>query len=351
MYKNRYMKFAICVSLTTLLTIGMGFTPTAKSDTEPTNNVATIGDKTKVHIEDVTQLHSEKISTNKPNVTIDYLKPFDNDVKQKEDKKEVEKNDQENFKLYAVVNVQYLNVRKQPNPDSAILETLVKDWVIEVRGEEGNGWLLLKSGGYIKGKYATELSKEEASKRLSSQNKKAKPHPKFTQPKEAVGVVSNGTEKHVLKSVVYRPSNGIVYGGIVNKSNATVGQIHEIVAGSALDGIETAAKQVEDTFGVNALFVVAVAKLESGHGTSTLARTKNNLFGMNAVDNDPYGSGYTYNSKASSVLDFGRLIKEKYINQGLTTLASIQQKYCSSSSWSAKVSNIMYSDVSRINKQ
>ena len=47
---------------------------------------------------------------------------------------------------------------------------------------------------------------------------------------------------------------------------------------------------MEAEFNVNALYLMAHAIHESGWGTSILAQTKHNLYGINAVDSDPIWS-------------------------------------------------------------
>jgi len=50
------------------------------------------------------------------------------------------------------------------------------------------------------------------------------------------------------------------------------------------------------------------AALETGKGTSVLAKTRNNYFGMNAVDSDP-NKAFSYNSPSQSITDYINLIK------------------------------------------
>ncbi|ERJ11564.1 glucosaminidase domain-containing protein [Haloplasma contractile] len=45
----------------------------------------------------------------------------------------------------------------------------------------------------------------------------------------------------------------------------------------------------QETFGINAALELAMGFHESHYGTSSIARNKNNIFGMNATDHNPYG--------------------------------------------------------------
>lgn len=53
----------------------------------------------------------------------------------------------------------------------------------------------------------------------------------------------------------------------------------------------------QNTYGVNAMLMSCVGGLESAWGTSNIAKNKNNLFGLNAVDSSPGISADTYSSE------------------------------------------------------
>ncbi len=57
----------------------------------------------------------------------------------------------------------------------------------------------------------------------------------------------------------------------------------------------------QNQFGVNAVLMVGVAINESAWGTSSIAKSKNNLFGHGAVDSNPYGAAGVYSSPANSI--------------------------------------------------
>lgn len=61
---------------------------------------------------------------------------------------------------------------------------------------------------------------------------------------------------------------------------------------SALYGEGQTFVDAQNTYGVNALLVYAMAIQESGYGTSNFALNRNNLFGWNAVDSNPNGASY-----------------------------------------------------------
>lgn len=71
----------------------------------------------------------------------------------------------------------------------------------------------------------------------------------------------------------------------------------------------------EAKYGLNALFILAHADIESAHGNSYFARTRNNLFGFNAVDSNP-NQASSYASQAASVDFYASFLKKYYLTPG-----------------------------------
>lgn len=69
---------------------------------------------------------------------------------------------------------------------------------------------------------------------------------------------------------------------------------------SALYGTGDTFVSAQNTYGVNALLVYALAIQESGFGTSNYALNRNNLFGWNAVDSNPDNASY-FSSVAQAI--------------------------------------------------
>ena len=74
---------------------------------------------------------------------------------------------------------------------------------------------------------------------------------------------------------------------------------------SKLRGLGQALKNAEANYGVNAVLILAVAINESGFGTSNIALTKNNLFGMAAYDSNT-DAAISYATPGDSVIDFAK---------------------------------------------
>lgn len=125
---------------------------------------------------------------------------------------------------------------------------------------------------------------------------------------------------------------------ITQKSNLTTEQFNMLISNvmneygkTNSDMINTGEylKFIEDTYNINGLFALSVASLESGWGQR---HPNNNLFG--------FGSGSIYfESDGESINYFGRLIRESYIDIGLTNIESISRKYCppNSNKWTKDV--------------
>lgn len=222
------------------------------------------------------------------------------------------------------VTVDGLNVRANPYAESKIIKVLnQKDHfeVVKVKGQ----WLQLKEGGWVYGQYTSYKSL------LPKVDEKKKP-----------------TATKPTPSKSGKPANP-VSAGVNSSSNLSVSDVEKMLP-KAMGGrsVAKAIVEVEEKYGINALFTIAVAKLESGNGKSRLAKNKNNLFGLNATGS-VYNNANGYSSKAASVHDFGRIISKYYIKQGRVTLKSINAKYCPPNpKWKNLVSDIIKGDLKKI---
>ena len=127
---------------------------------------------------------------------------------------------------------------------------------------------------------------------------------------------------------------------LTQRTNLSYDDIHKLVAGTGLEGVERSVIEAENRYGVNALFTLAVAANESGWGGSYLAKNRNNLFGICAYDSDLDASKY-FPSKGDCVLYFADLISSEYFAKGRTNLGSINDIYASSTNWQNEVGSIM----------
>jgi flagellum-specific peptidoglycan hydrolase FlgJ len=137
---------------------------------------------------------------------------------------------------------------------------------------------------------------------------------------------------------------------VLSKSGITKEHIADMLKGTALSGqaLEDPILEVEDEYGINAYFTIAVMKLESGNGTSRLSKEKNNLFGLNAIDGYENELALRFRTKADCVREFGDIIKRIYLEKGYTTVERVAKKYCPANpKWPTLVKNIMNRDYQK----
>lgn len=108
----------------------------------------------------------------------------------------------------------------------------------------------------------------------------------------------------------------------------------------------------QNTYGVNALLAVGVAGNESAWGTSSICKSKNNLFGLNAVDSSPGTSASTYASVDECIKQFTESYMSKgYLNPNDWRMkggflgnkgSGINVSYASDPYWGEKAANMAY---------
>jgi len=90
--------------------------------------------------------------------------------------------------------------------------------------------------------------------------------------------------------------------------------------------------KAQQKYGVDATFLIAIAKLESGTGTSNLAKKNYNFAGMRGRN------GWLKFSSVDAGIDaMARNIKKNYFDDGLTTVSAIHKRYASNKNWSKEV--------------
>ena len=73
----------------------------------------------------------------------------------------------------------------------------------------------------------------------------------------------------------------------------------------------------QDKYGVNALLMAGVGAHESAWGTSSIAKNKNNLFGLNAVDSSPGSSANSFPDVNTCIKDFAETyMSKRYLRAG-----------------------------------
>ena len=104
--------------------------------------------------------------------------------------------------------------------------------------------------------------------------------------------------------------------------------------------------EAENSTGVNALVLAAIAAHESAFGRSRIARDKNNLFGFGAFDHDPYNQAYTFSSYHDGTITVASYLSRNYLSTGGrfycgNTLQGINTHYATDIYWADRVSHMM----------
>ena len=108
----------------------------------------------------------------------------------------------------------------------------------------------------------------------------------------------------------------------------------------------------QNNYGINAIIMLAIGINESGYGTSTIAQTKNNLFGLNAIDKTPGESANYFASVADCIgefayvwLDYGYVQPGDYRFKGANLGnkgVGLNIKYASDPYWGEKAAQYYY---------
>lgn len=126
-------------------------------------------------------------------------------------------------------------------------------------------------------------------------------------------------------------------------SGVTVSDLKLVTTGG-LVGLEEAFYKAEQDYGINCLFVMAIAAHESANGT--ICFRPNNMFGFGS-------SGFS--SKAEGINVVSRTLANSYLSPGGSlysgkTISSVNKRYAASTTWDDKVARNMVNYYSVISK-
>ena len=223
------------------------------------------------------------------------------------------------------IYVKKLNVRSSSSsatPDN-IIGLVVYDDQVNIVGKE-NGWYKIEYDndyGYVYAKYVNSDWYEE------------------TDTTEVDNNSSEITTNQPVENITYQLSTNVIGSGYVDH-DALYNTIETIAP--ELTSICDALISNYEQYGLKPSFQLAVFCLESGYGTSYLARNKNNICGLNAYATSTksvYENASSFETKSDCVLKFGSIIYNSYVLCGLTSIESISTKYCppNSRNWTNSV--------------
>ncbi|MBC5647397.1 glucosaminidase domain-containing protein [Christensenella tenuis] len=146
------------------------------------------------------------------------------------------------------------------------------------------------------------------------------------------------------------PYEYVPYGDLTVLSGCSAEELEALLKDSGLEGLGSCYAEKEQTHGINALFLISVAQLESGFGKSKLAQNCNNLGGIKNGNN-----GYMEFPTKQDCVDYqATLLRDDYLDEngkyfeGKTT-KDVSQSYCGGSeSWYTQVESLMRTNFEKI---
>ena len=143
------------------------------------------------------------------------------------------------------------------------------------------------------------------------------------------------------------------------KSGLTLEDYKKVLSGNVADKnkiFENNAENfynIEQTYNINGMFLVAVGIHESAWGTSTISLEKKNLFGYGAYDRDPYNSAYDFEEYKAGIELVAKVFTKYYITPKGTdifegqkaeadhyngpNLEGVNKKYSTDENWCTRV--------------
>lgn len=164
-----------------------------------------------------------------------------------------------------------------------------------------------------------------------------KPVAEQKQEVEEVVEIKEEVKKEVkdVKTPHFNPNN------LLEKSNLTRDDAYRMLKGSKLQSVSSHYIYAEETYGVNAIFLMGLTSLESGHGTSNIAINNNNIGGVRK------GSGEysSFSSWESCISYIANLISKYYLKDDATyfsgrSIWDVNENYCENSDWADKIVSI-----------
>ena len=135
------------------------------------------------------------------------------------------------------------------------------------------------------------------------------------------------------------------------KSNVSAEEIDKMLEGTKMYGMGSAFVKAEQTYGVNALYLMGLACLERAYGSSNYAVNRNNLYGWEAYDSNP-DNAKKFDSREYGTMFVAEKLKVNYLTEGGKwfegySARAVDVHYCTDKLHADKIVNI----VSRLTKK
>lgn len=170
--------------------------------------------------------------------------------------------------------------------------------------------------------------------------------------KNSSTVQNNGISS---KSIADYSVNDVIHKDLSQKTNLTAADIDAWIssnasANSKMQGMGSAFLKASEESGLDPLYLVAHAALETGWGTSSILNDKNNWFGIGAFDSSPYESAYGFSNLEAGIIEGAKWISRNYTQEGQNTLYSMRfnngvHEYATDPEWASKIGSIMLGGV------
>jgi beta-N-acetylglucosaminidase len=103
--------------------------------------------------------------------------------------------------------------------------------------------------------------------------------------------------------------------------------------------------EAQKKYGVNALYLVAHAMVESSWGVSLLAKTKNNIYGQNALDNN-LDAAYSFSSLRECIMYQAKVVRNNWLeptgnHYNGPTLIGMNKAYATDKQWASTIGEVM----------
>lgn len=298
-----------------------------------------------------------------------------------------------------------LNMRSGPSTSSAVISKLSNGTKVTVHSEE-NGWSKVTANGksgYVSTKYLTNIQKVEkkagapvqqvSAPSLSGKIKTAYQNynislDRFAQIQMAAGPkkksagwvnATSGDVRYFVNpsNFVNSPAESLQFLKLSASANLNANEVNaKILSGKGiLEGKASAFIEAGKKYGINEIYLIAHALLETGNGSSVLAngvgvngKTVYNMFGIGASDGNSgvNGSRRAYQegwfTPEAAIMGGAEFIAQKYIYAGQDTLYEMRwnpgaavskgaatHQYATDVAWAVKQARIIYKYSSMIN--
>ena len=226
-----------------------------------------------------------------------------------------------------------VKLRESPNRKASEICEIAKDGKVIIMEVVNNNWLKIQVENYIGYADSACFTNINPNGGTNSQN-------------FSVGVEYSREE--LLASLDFNMD-------LTKPSGLSLNQFKKVLSGNSADTqrvLESNAEYfyyVERQYGINGIFIAAMAIHEGGWGTSKIANDKKNLFGYGAYDSNPYGGASTFSSYAEGIDLVSRVLVKTYLNPAGTeiydgqiatgtyyngpTLTGVNTRYASDKNW------------------